>query len=349
MGVVDDRGRLFGRFNLIDAVVGIFAVGLIPLLYGAAALFWAPAPVLTAIAPATLPIAPEMRVRIQGEHLKPYLRVSFGEYQGRDFLFRSTTEAEITLNPMPAGVYDVILYDVAQERSRLPKALTIAPAPIPPSRVTLVGVLGNLDAARAKRLTVGTTITGLGMIGKIGEPMPASVRVSASQLTVDIPLTQGVMLPVEIETGCDVQTAAGIPHCYINNLPLQPTVLLYGEHDGNKLPFQIDQIRGPEPIEPVVVSVRVSADPQAINGLREGDVDLGPFTNPLAAGARVTAVTRRGSSADVTLSVSAQRGADGWLYGSAPLRVGRPLPLRSARYELQGTGLTITPEWTPPR
>ena len=205
MALVDDRGRLFGRFNLVDAVVAVFVVGLIPLLYGAAALFWAPLPVLSAIEPATIARQPGMRIRIKGEHLRPYLRVSFGDTQGVDFLFRSTREAEVNLNDMPPGTYDVILYDSAQERGRLKNALTITPAPIPPTRMTIVGMFGNLDAERAKQLTAGTAIDGVGTIRRVGQPIPAAVRVNANGLLVQIPIERAVMLPAEVEAGCEVQ------------------------------------------------------------------------------------------------------------------------------------------------
>ena len=39
MPVLDERGRLFGKINLIDAVVVVLALGLIPLAYGAFCFF----------------------------------------------------------------------------------------------------------------------------------------------------------------------------------------------------------------------------------------------------------------------------------------------------------------------
>src|SRR4051812_4407192 len=155
MAVVDDRGRLFGRVNLVDAVVGVFALGLIPLLYGAAALFWTPLPTLTSVDPPALMAGPGQRVTIRGENLRPYMRVSFGTYQGVNFLFKSTTTAEVDLNDMPPGDYDVVLYDVAQEQARLTNGFKVLPPPVPATTMTLVGVFGNLDMARAKQLTAG--------------------------------------------------------------------------------------------------------------------------------------------------------------------------------------------------
>ena len=346
MALVDDRGRLFGRFNLVDAVVAVFVIGLIPLLYGAAALFWTPLPVLSAVEPAAIARQPGMRIRVKGENLRPYLRVSFGDIQGVDFLFRSTREAEVNLQDMPPGTYDVILYDAAQERARLKNGLTITAAPIPPTRMTVVGMFGNLDAERAKQLAVGMTIDGVGTIRKIGQPIPAAVRVNANGLLVQIPIERAVMLPAEVDAGCDVQPSQGTPYCTQNGIVMQPTMVLFGSHALGKLPFQIDQIRGREALSDVEAVVRFGAPPQVLAGVKAGDIDRGVFFNPLAAGAVVTAVRAGGPHVDVTLKLQAERSSNGWVYASAPLRAGAPFSLRTPRYDLNGTVLTISPEWT---
>ena len=51
MAVIDDRGRLFGKVNFIDALVGVLVLGLIPLAYGAFLLFRVPAPKITSLSP----------------------------------------------------------------------------------------------------------------------------------------------------------------------------------------------------------------------------------------------------------------------------------------------------------
>src|SRR5215218_10431037 len=140
MAMVDQQGRLFGRFNLVDAVVAVFVLGLIPLLYGAAVLFRTPPPKLTSIEPSSLASGGGQRVTIHGENLRPYMRVSFGNNQGRSFLFKSINEAQIELNDMSPGVYDVVLYDVAQEQSRLAQAFTVLASALPPTKVIMVGV-----------------------------------------------------------------------------------------------------------------------------------------------------------------------------------------------------------------
>lgn len=354
MAIVDEQGRLFGRFNVVDAVVAVFVLGLIPLLYGAAVLFRTPQPRLTSITPASLTSGAGQRVTIRGENLRPYMRVSFGNHQGRSFLFSSIDEAQVELNDMPPGVYDVVLFDVAQEQSRLPQAFTVLQSALPPTKVTLVGVFGNLDAERAKQLKVGDVIPGVGTIRVLGEPLPAQVRINSNGLVFQIPVEKSVMLPAEVEGICDMLPQTGVPYCVANNTSLQPSIILMGDHPLGKLPFQIDQLRGPAPLETVDVVVRFTAGPSVIGAIRKGDVDSGAFSNPLAAGATVTDIRARPLNAvlieaDVTLRLQAQRGAEGWLYASLPLRVGAELALKHPRYQVPGVVQKITPEWTPPR
>ena len=46
MTVLDDRGRLGGRLNIVDAVIAILLLVLIPVAYGAFLLFRSPAPAI---------------------------------------------------------------------------------------------------------------------------------------------------------------------------------------------------------------------------------------------------------------------------------------------------------------
>ena len=46
MSIIDERGRLFGRLNLVDAAVGALLLALMPAAYGAYLLFKEPVPKL---------------------------------------------------------------------------------------------------------------------------------------------------------------------------------------------------------------------------------------------------------------------------------------------------------------
>lgn len=354
MAIVDDQGRMFGRFNVVDAVVAVFVLGLIPLLYGAAVLFRVPPPRLTAVVPSAVPAGSGVRVTVKGENLRPYMRVSFGAIQGNNFLFKATNEADVDLSVLPPGVYDVVLYDVAQEQSRLPKAFTVLPPPMPPTTVMLVGVFGGLDAERAKAIKVGDVIAGVGTVREVGHPIPARLRVTSNALTVEVPVENAVMLPAVVEGFCEMRPQTGAPFCVANDTSLQPTVVLMGQHAIGRLPFQIDQLRGVGPLETVEIDVRFTGPRAVISTIRVGDVDRGMFPNPLAADAAVLSVRSRELNADllqadVTLRAKAERGSNGWIYASLPLRAGADFGLRAARYQVNGAVLAVRPAWTPPQ
>src|SRR2546425_5286377 len=90
MSIVDDRGRVAGRVNLIDALAAAVIVLLVPMAYGAYLLFRTPQPKLTGIAPATLYEGPNLRIGIGGREPPPLLRGSFNTKPGRAVLIGRT-------------------------------------------------------------------------------------------------------------------------------------------------------------------------------------------------------------------------------------------------------------------
>jgi hypothetical protein len=156
MAIVDDRGRIAGRINLIDAVVVFVLFLMIPLAYGAYLLFRTPQATLLAVAPAQLYQGDNLRVRIEGRDLRPFMRVSFNDVQGRTFLIGSTTSAQVDLPDVPPGTYDVVLYDYQRELDRLPRALTILPlAPAATVELEVEGAFMGVDAETTAELKPG--------------------------------------------------------------------------------------------------------------------------------------------------------------------------------------------------
>ena len=351
MALVDDQGRLFGRVNLLDAIMAVVIVGLVPLAYGAYMLFRTPEPRLTAVEPSSLILGPNLRVSVKGENFRPYMRVSFNSVQGNSFIFRNAGEAVIDLNAMPPGEYDVVLYDNAQERSRLPKAFTLLPTPLPDSRVVVVGNFGNLTADRVGGLAKGATLAGFGTILELGRPVPEATRVHAGPI-LEIPVEKAVRVPALVEVGCSVRAPEGSPRCVVNDIMLQPSAIVFLETAIGRLPFQIDQLRGSQPLEPVTITVQFDNRPVLLQQIARGDLDQGAFANELSAGARVTDVSAMRTLGtdfgrlDVTLVVPVQRGSSSWTYASEPLRVGAPFAMRTPRYELNGIVNQVTPAWS---
>src|SRR4030095_16654305 len=171
--LIDDRGRVFGKINLIDLALLLFALLLVPLGYGAYLLFRTPPPQLLGVSPNPLPFAKgEQRVVLKGEHLRPFLRATVGRKHARNFLVGSPQAAEIVFDELPPGTYDVALFDTSEQIAHLPNALTIAPPPAAP--IQLVGRFVGPNSA-ASTLAAGSALTVGGRpAGEIVEIKPAA-------------------------------------------------------------------------------------------------------------------------------------------------------------------------------
>ena len=348
MPLVDDRGRLFGRLNVVDAVLGILAISLIPLGAASYGLFRTLPPDLHAVVPAAVVAGPNLRLKIRGANLRPYMRVSIGNIQGRSFLFLNTTEAEVEIGDVPPGVYDVVLYDATQEQARLPKALTIAPSALPDSQTIVVGTIANLTAAQAATIKTGMVLAGVGEVLATGRPVPQRIRIMAGNRIVEIPLNQAQQVPVTVRVNCYVRTAQGQPECAGGGVALRPLALMFIETPMGTLPFQVDQVRSVEPLEPVRVTVRFSGEPGVLAHIAKGDTDAVAASNELAATATVDTAGPAGSGhREVDLVVQAQRSAAGWFYGDGPLRLGGAFVFRTPVYEAQGQVIRLSPPFKP--
>ena len=339
MALVDERGRVSGRWNLFDLAVLVLLIGLIPLGYGAFLLFRDQPPRLTAVEPTQLEQSDSFTLKITGENFRPFMRLSLGTQQGREFLFKSTTEAEVPFAAVPAGRYDVILYDQAQERSRLPQALTISPSSLPQTQVMAVGAFGNLDAAGAAKIFAGADI-GVGKILAVGKAVPDVTDVFSGSKVIGVPLANAFRLPAVIAFNCFIRNQQGAPFCTVNGVTIAPKNMVVLETARGSTPFQVERVRGPQPLQMMHVTLRVAGHPTLLSKIKAGDVDTGGIVNELEPLARVVSVgpvrAVNASSAEVfvELSASLQRVHDAWLYDSNPLRVGSVFALRTKDYEV---------------
>ena len=140
MPVIDDRGRLFGKLNLIDAIVMVFALGLIPLSYGAFMLFREQPPIITSIQPMQVTQGQSNTLLLTGEGSRPFLVARLGDFESSGFLVESPTIAEVRMPDIPAGNYDFVLYDQARELVRMPGAITVVSPSAPITAIATVRV-----------------------------------------------------------------------------------------------------------------------------------------------------------------------------------------------------------------
>ncbi|HUK35191.1 MAG TPA: DUF4330 family protein [Vicinamibacterales bacterium] len=257
MAVVDDRGRIGGKVNLIDAVVAVVILGLIPVAFGAYLLFRTPAPRLLAVSPSTVHEGINLRVTITGENLRPFMRVSFNGIQGQSFLIGNTTFALVDLPELKPGNYDVGLWDYRQLLSTLPKALTILPlAPTPTMEMLVNGSFKGLSADRMNALKAGESFPPGGAaatVVSIGQSVPSALQVRAGASLLTVPISGKTDLKAQLRVQCfAVSNPDGSVRCAVAG-PVQQVDVVPGSilplagPDG-WLSFQISEVLPPTSI-----------------------------------------------------------------------------------------------------
>jgi hypothetical protein len=291
--LIDDRGRLFGTLNLIDAVVGLFVLFLVPLAYGAFLLFRVPAPTITSLQPATVAQRSAATVTVTGTNLRPFLRARIGGFEA-PFLIQSPTSAELKLPPeLPVGSHDLMLFDEANRVLLKPAAITVEVPATAASATQLelqaVGAFVNLSQATASidATTKFSLLDGLAgaahgievLAVRPPEPMTTRVKIGASVfVTASLP---ELRVPAIIRFTCPV--VAGV--CALGGTPLAPnaTIVLAAASNNRATPsnpirFTIDQLfpSGARAEFPSVVTARVrfAGGPELLQVMKAGDVDL---------------------------------------------------------------------------
>ena len=365
MTLVDQQGRVLGRWNVVDVFVAMVLLLLIPLLYGGYLLFRPSAATVIAVEPARVQAGKHVDVTVRGTNLRPYMRLSFNEHQGLTFLFADASKAVVRTSEMPPGIYDVILYDQAQERSRLPRAFEVVAAPQPETQLDLVGAFTAITDPQIKQLKQGTAFEGLGTVTQLGTPQPSTTRTSvASGVLLEVPSRNAVNLPAVIRADCTLTQRAGFVNCMALETALLEDVVLRTLGGAGDLLFQIDQIRTTQPLEPLTLRVRLSGDRVSLDRLRIGDRDIRRHNEFAAAGEILSmygaraAVPSIGISVpltpdaqpyvavdlgvrDVVMRVPAQRLPDGWYYAGRKLTIGGVVPFHGSDYELRGVILAV--------
>lgn len=252
MALVDERGRIGGKVNLIDAVIAVVVLGLIPVAFGAFLLFRTPMPRLLGVGPNSLYQGGNLRVRIDGENLRPFMRITFNGTQGKSFLIGNTKYAIVELPDLDPGAYDVILWDYKQEMGRLPKALTILPlAPTPTLEMTVRGTFKGLAPARMKDFKAGSqfppTGTPQATIVSMGASLPSVMQLRAGASVLTVPVGGQTDLSAVLRVRCfAVSNADGSVRCAVAG-PVQqadvaPGSILPLAGPGGWVSFQISEV-----------------------------------------------------------------------------------------------------------
>lgn len=368
MSLVDDRGRIAGRINLLDAAVVVLVAVMIPAAYGSYLLFRSPIPKLLSIAPNTLYQGNKLRLEIEGRDLRPFLRVSFNDVQGRTFLIGSTKSAMVDLPELSAGSYDVVLYDYSQEVDRLPKALTILPlAPTPMVEMEVSGFFFGLPAAAPNELKPGLKFSSGGSeteILSVGIPGPGTVHVRAGLATLAVPALGATELPATLRVRCGLTPSPnGSLGCTVYGpqqaAPVAPESVLTLAGPARFVNFQIEEVHLTSAPPVSRARVRFVVSPELLALMKPGDRDSSPSAAGTFRRATITAlgIPRVISSADAgrdapiggvlravdaSLSVPVDRAREEWTYKDAPFKAGAPLTFETPQYVIHGEIVDMT-------
>ncbi len=367
MTLVDDHGRLFGRWNVVDALIGVVLLALIPLLYGAYALFKPQPSSLVAVEPARMPAPGTGEVTIRGTNLRPYMRVSFNGVQGRSFLFADTTKAVVPVVDLPPGVYDVILYDNAQERARLPKGFEVVAQPRPETQLDLVGAFTAVTEPQAQEIKEGLQIPGLGTVLRVGARGPAQTLTAvAPGVLMRVPSEKALNVTAVVRADCTLTQRGGAMSCMALETALTEDNVLGVTLASGRVFFQIDQVRTPVASVPLALRIRVGGDRLLLERMRVGDRDM-RNNNELTGGAQIVAldgvrasspamavaiappgsaspavIAMDLSSREVVLNVAAQKIEPYFYYGGRQLANGNPIVFHGPGYQVSGTVISAT-------
>lgn len=290
MPLIDDRGRLFGRVNLIDAVVGVVVLGLIPLAYAAIVLFGVPVPKVTSLTPAQVTAGQAATVEIIGADLRPFLNAAFGTVPSGGFLVQSPTRAEVHVPDLPPGTYDLILSDESRAVLTVPAALTVVAPAVAASNaeVQVRGSFVGLTAEQARALTPGTALDAqaaappLATVVAVRAPVPMLERVKVGlNAFLSIPSPAG---SVRVAAVVRLRCALAGGECKARGVLVEQgsTLQLAGPAGVGPTTFVVDDVRPADapvsfpPASPAIalIQVRFVAGPELLAVMKPGDRDV---------------------------------------------------------------------------
>jgi hypothetical protein len=349
MAIVDDRGRVSGRFNAVDVFVFVLVVVMIPVAYAAYALFRTPPAKLRGIEPKQFTMGPNLRVRVNGTNLRPFMRVSFNTVQGRTFMIGSTETAEIDLPDLEPGTYDVVLYDYAQEVDRLPKALTILPKVAAPTvNLSVNGAFVGLNQTQIDAIRPGLKLTQsnrvVGTVLAVGGPSPGAIRMRTGDTVIGVDIPGAFDLPAVLDLECFLEpTSDGSFRCTsygpAHTALVAVDSVLSVPVAGTGLNFQVNDVHPVGHPSFMRVRVRAAMAPDITARLRVGDSDANVPDYPGAWVGRIESV----NGADIMLRVPVQQLVGGWKYRNQFLKLGGPIRFESSTTVITGTVAELTP------
>jgi hypothetical protein len=367
--LIDDRGRLFGRLNLIDAVVGVVVLLLVPLAYGAFLLFRVPKPEIISVAPAQVAERQAASVLITGENLRPFLVAKIGAI-ATDLFVQSPKRAEIKVPPnLAAGTYDITLLDQGQVLAIKPGALAVGTLGVRLD-VQAVGAFVGLSKEDAGSIGITSTFQAPSATAPIAEvlalqaPEPGTSRVKIGTNVFATGTLSDLRVPAIIRLHCIVLNG----ECRVGDtVAAQDATVMLPSAAAGQIRFLIDQLfpSGMRAEFPALASVRVRffAGPNILNVIKAGDVDVGGVVTDTGRAVLTELGTDRQTVTSqvemdpflrikimvpqplqaftATVRVPAVFTPSGWSYNDRPLKVGGSFTFETASGAMSGLVLDM--------
>lgn len=342
MTMIDDRGRLFGRFNLIDSLVVLLVLVAIPMAYGTYLLFRPATPRIDSVSPSNI-TKEERRVtsaarlvakfKIKGTGFTPLLRARIGDADALGFVFESPNSADVLVGPIPAGPQDLVLMDGVQEVARVRGAITVVPNDATFLRAS--GRLVDLDAAMLKELQVGLEWPAALPAFKIlalGPPERGLSRVTLAGTIADVRRDGLAERDAVLTLRCD--PSLDDSPCTVGSLSggMTPPVMLSLPGPSRYFGFAVSEIY-PEGA-PRKARLQIRVDPDFAAAIHTGDRD--DLLDERAAMVTATAGNR------MTVDAGLDESREGWRYRSRLVKPGAPFRLSTKQYEVSGRIETVT-------
>jgi hypothetical protein len=337
MTLIDREGRVFGRFNLVDALAAAFILLLLPIGYATFLLFRPSRPVIDSVT--RVEVTKEERrvasgslltakLKVKGSGFNPLLRASIGTTDALGLVFETPNSADVLVGLVPPGKHDLVLYDGVQEVARARDAVEIQATGGPSVRA--YGWLTSLSPPQAEALKAGfasePAAPGAFTIVTLGPSRPARARVAIGTQPADLPLPGLVERAAEIVLRCDWPSAAT---CTIGGESLtQPPPIAMTLPGGMR--FEIDEIAPPGEATRATAHLRMA---MPVAGLAAGDRDA----IVSASAAEITAVA--GNTLTIALGVHDSR--EGWRYRGQLVTPGSVLVLRTPAAVVSGTIIDV--------
>jgi hypothetical protein len=269
VALIDERGRLVGRWNVIDVAVVMLAGVMFVLVAIGYALFRLPnPPVITSVQPASVAAHVESRIQIKGRNFLPYLRVYLGRTGSADFvkrpgeteaqdaftivngtqvefLIETPTLAEVKLPPLGPGSYDIHFYDEVKHLAVQEAAFVVVSQQASGGGfATLIvkGAFAGLQAADAATLHAGAPIVGdeigWGEVLSVDTPEPDVAQILIRDRVIPATVVGRVQVPATVRVRCSVVRN----ECRVGATAVAPGNLLPATVGGRATTFRISDV-----------------------------------------------------------------------------------------------------------